>query len=48
MTVSKRIINHAEIIHKSLNSDYLGQDLALKNLTERILVFLDFKNLVFY
>ena len=45
---SKRIRKYAEVIQKSLNSDYLAQDLGLKNLAERILFFLVFKILVFY
>ena len=41
-------MNYVEVIHESLNSSYMGQDLALKDLAKWILIFLIFKIFVFY
>ena len=36
-------MSYVEVIHESLNSSYMGQDLALKDLAKWILIFLTFK-----
>ena len=41
-------MSYVEVIHESLNSSYMGQDLALKDLAKWILIFLIFKIFAFY
>ena len=41
-------MSYVEVIHKSLNSSYMGQDLALKDLAMYILIFLIFNIFIFY
>ena len=44
----KKIMSYVEVIHESLNSSYMAQDLALKNLAQWILIFLVFEIFVSY